>query len=179
MPRRGRLIVLLAALLAVAAALAPGAHATTAENRVGALLSAAGALAGADSPRTASSHRGSSTPSRPIAAGCCVATKEPMLRHYTTRRAGRAIEEDGQIVPGRSGQIWVTPDRYDSGVEAMKRLALDKEPEGFFEIPLSRLPGVTKPSRVRPANGQPGGGLECTVSCPVDVRGLPFRRIPR
>ena len=49
----------------------------------------------------------------------------------------------------------------------MERLALDKEPEGFFEIPLSRLPGVTKPSRVGPANRQPGRWLECTVSCPV------------
>ena len=113
-----------------------------------------------------------------VSAGS-TAAKEPTLRHYTTRRAGRAIEEDGQIVPGRSGKIWVTPDRYDSGGEAMKRLALNKEPEGFFEIPLSRLPGVTKPSRVGPANRQPGGGLECTVSCPVDVRGLPFRGIPR
>ncbi len=51
----------------------------------------------------------------------------------------------------------------------------DKEPEGYFDIPLSRLPGATRPTRVRPANGQPGGGLECTVSCPVDVRGLVFR----
>lgn len=58
-------------------------------------------------------------------------------------------------------------DKYLSGEEARAALNLNKTPTGYYEIPESRLPGLTDP---QPVAG--GTGLECFVTCPVDITGL-------
>lgn len=101
---------------------------------------------------------------------------EDVLRHYTTREAAEAITKGGSIEPGaQSGKIWLTPDRYASGAEARAKLALNKTPDGYFEIPTCRVTCPSAPGRVEPYYGQPGGGTEITTEFPIDIRGLIFR----
>jgi len=99
------------------------------------------------------------------------------VRHYTTSERARQIEKSGEIRPGASGKAYFTPDRYSSATDAQRGLALPTKPEGYFEVPLSRLRSPSPMRRVDPNFGQPGGGLECTVTCPTDVSGLRFRRV--
>ena len=101
-----------------------------------------------------------------------------VVRHYTTSGAAESIMKGGRIEPGlKSGKVWVTPDRYASGAEARAKLALDKTPDGYFEIPMCRVKCPTGPSPVKPWNGQPGGGTEITTEFGIDIRGLIFRTI--
>jgi len=99
------------------------------------------------------------------------------VRHYTTSERARQIEKSGEIRPGASGKAYFTPDRYSSATDAQRGLALPTKPEGYFEVPLSRLRSPSPMRRVDPNFGQPGGGLECRVTCPTDVSGLRFRRV--
>jgi hypothetical protein len=186
--RARRLLVLLAAVLAVGlatlavlgvqAAPAPGA-----QNATRVFNPATHALAGGRTTGLPSSRPDPSGPATGIAVGCCVATEdaggaEGVLRHYTTEQGARGIQADGEIAPGaESGRVYLTPDQYGSALEAQQQLALKESPFGYFEVPFSRVPGVAGPATVEPKYGQPGGGNECFVSCPVNARGLPFRRI--
>jgi hypothetical protein len=101
---------------------------------------------------------------------------ERILYHYTDEAGRAGIEASGQINPGAgSGKVFVSPTQYADAATAQAELSLPRPPTaGYFEIPESRLPGLTDPSPVRADYGQPGGGLECWVTCPVDLRGLKF-----
>lgn len=109
--------------------------------------------------------------------GVAANSGDGVVRHYTTSGAAEGIMKGGTIEPGlKSGKIWVTPDRYASGAEARAKLALDKTPNGYFEIPMCRIKCPTGPSRVEPWNGEPGGGIEIITREPIDITDLPFRR---
>ena len=97
-----------------------------------------------------------------------------VVRHYTTDAAAQSISKEGVLRPGSSGKTWLTPDEYASGAEARAKLALDKTPDGYYEIPMCRVQCRSGASRVAPLNGQPGGGTEITTEWPIDVSGLPF-----
>ena len=114
-----------------------------------------------------------------VAGGSKSAAKSEasVLRHYTTSEAAEAISKGGSINPGASGKIWLTPDKYASGAEARAKLALNKTPDGYFEIPTCRVSCPSPPSRVQPYYGQPGGGIEFTTGSSIDVSGLTFRRL--
>lgn len=116
--------------------------------------------------------RGASTTS----SGSFIATEAaPTVRHYTTSEFAESISKGGEITPGlSSGKTWLTPDEYLYGATAQSRLALNKTPDGYFEIPMCRVSCPSSPSRVQPYNGQPGGGIEITTNSPIDVTGLPF-----
>lgn len=104
-----------------------------------------------------------------------VATNTATVRHYTTTEAAESITKAGKTIPGSSsGKTWLTPDEYLDGATAQSRLALNKTPDGYFEIPMCRVSCPTSPSRVQPYNGQPGGGIEITTNSTIDVTGLPF-----
>jgi hypothetical protein len=104
-----------------------------------------------------------------------VAAEAATVRHYTTSEFAESISKGGEITPGlSSGKTWLTPDEYLNGVTAQSRLALNKTPDGYFEIPMCRVSCPSSPSRVQPYNGQPGGGIEITTNSPIDVSGLPF-----
>lgn len=124
---------------------------------------------GSAAPSTA--PRGTST--TPIAL--CVATEAATVRHYTTAEAAESITKAGKTIPGSSsGKTWLTPDEYLDGATAQSKLALNKTPDGYFEIPMCRVSCPSSPSRVQPYNGQPGGGIEITTNSTIDVTGLPF-----
>ncbi len=78
--------------------------------------------------------------------------------------------EDSGMIRSKSGLTWFTPDRYETAAEAEKFLAL---PSGrnwrVGPIPSDEMPDFDKvPLRpVAPANGQPGGGVECATSLPI------------
>lgn len=82
--------------------------------------------------------------------------------------------EGGRSVYSYSGLTFLTPDLYPSAEEARKRLALPTLPvyrAGPFHE--HELPPLTVPHRVvAPANGQPGGGVECAVSEPIVLFGF-------
>lgn len=97
------------------------------------------------------------------------------VRHYTTSEFAESISKGGEITPGPvSGKTWLTPDEYLDGVTAQSKLALNKTPDGYFEIPMCRVQCPSSPSVVQPLNGQPGGGIEITTNSPIDVTGIPF-----
>ena len=103
-------------------------------------------------------------------------TEASALRHYTTSEAAEAITKGGSINPGASGKTWLTHDNYATGADARAKLALNKTPDGYFEIPACRVSCPSPPSRVEPYHGQPGGGTEITTRSPIDVSGLMFRK---
>jgi RHS repeat-associated protein len=102
-----------------------------------------------------------------------------VLYHYTDDAGAAGIKASGQILPGRTGQVFVSPTRYTSAAQAQAELALPRMPTQVIEMPKSRLPGLTPPSKVKPNFGQPGGGMECWVTCAVDTTNLPFMRLGR
>lgn len=111
-----------------------------------------------------------------VTARCAANGGSDVVRHYTTREAAEAITKGGSIEPGAaSGKIWLTPDRYASGAEARAKLALNKTPDGYFEIPMCRVRCPSAPGKVEPYYNQPGGGIEITTEFPIDIRGLIFR----
>ncbi|MDQ4504321.1 RHS repeat-associated core domain-containing protein [Sinomonas sp. ASV322] len=111
------------------------------------------------------------------AAGALETGAASALRHYTTQEAADAISKGGEILPGlSSGKIWLTPDKFATGAEAQAKLALNRTPDGYFEIPACRVQCPSTPSTVQPLYGQPGGGTEVTTQFPIDVGGLQFVR---
>jgi RHS repeat-associated protein len=104
---------------------------------------------------------------------------ESIFYHYTDEAGRAGIEAAGEINPGATtGRVFVSSTEYSDAATAQAELALPRSPTGYFEIPESRLPGLTEPSTVDPNVGQPGGGLECWVTCSVDVSGLKFVPFP-
>lgn len=100
------------------------------------------------------------------------------LRHYTDAVGKEGIEMAGYIDPGLDGRVYVTADEYESAGEAMRKLALPRRPAGCYVIPRDRLLGLSKPSKVGPRHGQPGGGAEQHVTHPIDaasLRWIPLR----
>jgi hypothetical protein len=100
------------------------------------------------------------------------------VRHYTTQEAADKIEASGEIRVGpSSGKAFFTPDTYESASEAQQLLALPNTPEGYFEVPFSRLESPSPFTEVGERYRQPGGGSECFVTCTTNARGLSFQRI--
>lgn len=97
---------------------------------------------------------------------------DPLFRHYTTDAARALIMSDGGgfLDPAfsRDGMIYVTPTIHKSGALARQALELRVTPNGYFEIPQARLPGLT------PEPPTSGGGIQFTVRHPVNVNGLPW-----
>lgn len=105
-----------------------------------------------------------------------VTDNQEFVYHYTSLANAKSILEDGAIkVPdGEDGQVYFTPDQYSSGADAQSGLALSNEPDGYFQIPLSRIVEPSDLTEVAPANGFGGGGLEGTSKSDIDIDGLEF-----
>jgi len=102
-------------------------------------------------------------------------TETSTVFHYTSIKAAESISGDGElIVPGGSGRVYVSPTQYASAAEAQEALALPETPDGYYQIPLSRVPGLGKFTEVNPDFGFGGGGLEATTPDDIDVGGIPF-----
>jgi hypothetical protein len=90
---------------------------------------------------------------------------------YVDKNEKDLITKEKRIQPG-PGQSYkyFTPDRYDSGADAERWLALHYRPEyRIGPIPADEVPDFDHiPLRVvGPANGQPGGGLEAATTQPL------------
>ena len=101
---------------------------------------------------------------------------ELTVRHYTTEAGGKGIAQDGFIKPGKLQLTWLTPDTHASGLEAQRALALPTTPDGWFDVPWSRITNPSAQSIAEPKFNQPGGGIEFTTDSPISVEGLEFRR---
>jgi hypothetical protein len=103
-----------------------------------------------------------------------------MFYRYTDEVEAAAIRQSQRIEPG-AGRVtkWYTPDRYDTGLDARRFLALRYTPVyRVGPIPEDELPDLDHaPLRVvQPAYGQPGGGLEVATTKPMylfDITPLP------
>jgi hypothetical protein len=96
--------------------------------------------------------------------------------HYTSLKSAEGIANSGElIVPSEStGNVYVTPSLYQTAAEAQSALAMQNTPDGYYQIPLSRIPGISAFRTVDPAGGWPGGGIEATTPDSVDVGGIEF-----
>jgi hypothetical protein len=91
-----------------------------------------------------------------------------------TLKAAESISDGELIVPGGSGKVFVSPTQYSSAAEAQEQLSLPETPDGYYQIPISSIPGLGKFSEVNPDFGFGGGGLEATTGDSIDVGGIPF-----
>ena len=91
-----------------------------------------------------------------------------MFYRYTDDTEAGEIRENNRIEPAPN-QIckWFTPDRYDTGEEAQRFLAMRYIPtHRVGPIPSDELPDFDHIFLrvVAPAHGQPGGGLEAATT---------------
>lgn len=99
------------------------------------------------------------------------------LYHYTSRELAQNIYCLGKLLPGLSGNIYLTTDLYAIGTEASQKLAIEGKPvELAFSLPDSNIKiYVSKPRRVQPLRGpkgvirRKGGGLELTISRGINI----------
>jgi hypothetical protein len=103
-----------------------------------------------------------------------VETETTSVFHYTSLKAAESISDGELIVPGGSGKVFVSPTQYSSAAEAQEQLSLPETPDGYYQIPISSIPGLGKFSEVNPDFGFGGGGLEATTGDSIDVGGIPF-----
>jgi hypothetical protein len=99
------------------------------------------------------------------------------MRHYTDDPGRHGIERVGLITRSADGRVYLTPDPYESGEVARDRLALQRTPTGYFEVPEERLHGLSQPRQVEPHRGARGGGTEVHVMHSVDARGLRWTEV--
>jgi hypothetical protein len=80
-----------------------------------------------------------------------------------------ATRSTGLLRGGRSGTHFVSDAVNSSALRARQRLALGQTPEFrvTMEVPAGRF---SSPSRVLPANGMPGGGMERTATGNIPVQ---------
>jgi hypothetical protein len=175
--------VLAVLALVVGVGVGVDAHASSsggqvAGTRVAAHELLAGPVVAASEDIAAGEGRRTTTRAADVATGLRVAPRavagsgDGVLRHYTDDVGRVGIESSGAIRPGADGRVYVTPTRYSGGAQAQAELALGRTPTGYFEVPRARLPGLQGPRRVDPWAGQPGGGVECWVTCSVEAEGL-------
>jgi hypothetical protein len=80
-----------------------------------------------------------------------------------------ATRETGLLRGGREGTHYATDAANSSASRAQQRLALPQKPE--VRVTMEVKKGTfSAPSRVAPANGMPGGGMERTATGNVNVQ---------
>lgn len=95
--------------------------------------------------------------------------------HYTSRQSAQDIGCTGQLEPGRSGFVYLTPQVHGSGIDAADDLAIIGKPvEIGVEVDTTGIPltPATPVSPLRDSSGaliRRGGGTEVKASQPVPV----------
>jgi len=94
----------------------------------------------------------------------------------TVQRVGARAEADdvrrtGQVRGSRGdqGTHYASDDANNSATRAQRRLALDRRPQVKMKMEVKRGT-FSRPTRVKPKYGQPGGGLERTAIGRVPTR---------
>jgi hypothetical protein len=103
-----------------------------------------------------------------------------VLYRYTDDVEAAIIHNDHKIAPAPGSLCkWYTPDRYDTGADAQRFLALSYRPSHRIgPIPSDELPDPDHASlrTAAPAHGQPGGGLELPTTKTMylfNITGIP------
>jgi hypothetical protein len=89
-----------------------------------------------------------------------------MIFHYTNPASAQGISIERVIQPGRSGNVWVSPELYDQGAVAANRLAImGKAVTTVIAIDLEGLPPPKLVTPIRLGGGltRDGGGLEIKI----------------
>lgn len=96
--------------------------------------------------------------------------------HYTSRESAQNIYCLGVLLPGLSGNIYLTTDLYAVGTEASQKLAIVGKPvELAFSLQANQIKHNPKSRLVQPLRGpngairRKGGGLELTVSSQISI----------
>jgi hypothetical protein len=106
--------------------------------------------------------------------------------HYTSRQAAQDITCTRELLPGRNGGIYVSPDFHPSGAEAANLLSLVGKPvELVAPIPATVLAPLSPPSPTTvlplqdPAGRivRTGGGREVFVAVPPTVPSIRLRSV--
>lgn len=97
----------------------------------------------------------------------------PSYYHYTSRQFAQDIGCTGQLKPGKSGSVYLTPQRYATGIDAADELALEGKPiEMGIEIDMTGLAATNPVLPLRDSTGavrRRGGGAEVTVPHSVPI----------
>ena len=85
-----------------------------------------------------------------------------VVQRVGSRAEAEATRTTGLVRGGREGTHWVSDNANSTALRARQRLSLGQTPEVRMNLEVKR--GVfSRPTRVRPAAGQRGGGLERTA----------------
>jgi RHS repeat-associated protein len=96
-------------------------------------------------------------------------SSEPIYCRYCSNAEVDAIKSTGLLRGGRPDNTYFTTDMYSTVQEAQQSLSLPFPPEARVEFTINNSPQIYGPSKVFPANGQPGGGIEYWSSDPIQV----------
>ena len=89
---------------------------------------------------------------------------------YMSREEARAVRESGYLRGGRAGRTYWTEDLYEEADEAKRRLALSNAPRVRMRFRICNEPDLDlEGSRVRPTEGESGGGTEWMSQKRVEV----------
>jgi len=100
---------------------------------------------------------------------------QEFVYHYTSASNAKSIMDGGFIVPkDEAGEIYVSPTLYPTATDAQNALSIPNVPEGYFQIPIARVSGLTEYTVAVPQYGFDGGGLEASTTEPIDADGLDF-----
>jgi hypothetical protein len=95
--------------------------------------------------------------------------------HYTSLQFAQDIGCTGQLTPGLSGFVYLTPQAYGAGIDAADELALAGKPiEMGIEIDIKGI-SVSSPAPIGPLRDssgaliRKGGGTEVKAKIPVPV----------
>jgi len=102
--------------------------------------------------------------------------QDPDVFYFYQRNAqAESILDAGVRDVGPQGKIWLASVLYLTAAQAQFELSLpDPPPDGYFEVPRSRLGDLYGPYCVDPDFGQPGGGIEYWTTSEIDMSGLAF-----
>jgi hypothetical protein len=108
------------------------------------------------------------------------------LFHYTSRQAAQDIMCARELLPGRNGGVYFSPDFHPSGAEAANLLSLVGKPIDLVApipanvlAPLAPPPPTTVLPLQDPAGRilRAGGGREVFLSLPANLRSIQLRSV--
>ena len=95
----------------------------------------------------------------------------PNYYRYLSEAEVTAINETGLLRGGKPGANYFTTDLYKNSTTAQKRLSLPNTPTRRVELEILNSPKMElNGTKVTPANGQPGKGMEFMTNEPVKVK---------
>ncbi|KQN04846.1 hypothetical protein ASE85_07605 [Sphingobium sp. Leaf26] len=150
----------------------PELQAPSAERALGALTATVALVASiyvpAALPMVGLSSLGEPGPTGASAIGAGGRATETVQRAMS-RAELRATQDTGLLRGGRPGTHFASDAVNSSAGRAQQRLALPQRPEVRVSMEVNKG-AFSKPSRVEPANGMKGGGMERTATGPVPVQ---------